>query len=105
MTKRFVPQTLLLTTLSLVASSTAFAQGGCTQDALGRVICAPPGGGAQTDSLGRVLCGPGQCVVDALGRVYCSSQPSGGAAVDALGRPVCVGGCVPGSSSYCQTLR
>lgn len=95
----------IASSLLLAATSVAYAQGGCTQDSIGRVICAPPGGGAQTDSIGRVVCGPGQCVVDPIGRVVCSSQSGGGAMIDNIGRAVCVGGCVQASPSYCQTPR
>jgi hypothetical protein len=99
---RFVSSMLLL---SLLVVSVTYAQGRCVQNAIGQVICAPPGGGVQVNSIGQVLCGPGQCVIDSIGQVYCSSQPGGGAAVNNIGQPVCVGGCVRGSSSYCQTPR
>lgn len=91
--------------LFLAATSVAYAQGGCTQNSIGQVICAPPGGGAQTNSIGQVVCGPGQCVVNSIGQVICSSQSGGGAMINSIGQAVCVGGCVQASSSYCQTPR
>ena len=91
--------------IALAATSTAYAQGGCTQNSFGQVICAPPGGGAQTNSFGQVVCGPGQCVVNSFGQVICSSQPGGGAMINNFGQAVCVGGCVQASPSYCQTPR
>lgn len=91
--------------LSLFATSVAYAQGGCTQNSIGQVICAPPGGSAQTNSIGQVVCGPGQCVADSIGQVICSSQPGGGAMINSIGQVVCVGGCVQASPSYCQTPR
>lgn len=89
--------------LALLASSIAYAEGGCAQNSIGQVLCAPPGGGAQINSIGQVMCGPGQCVVNLIGQVYCSSQAAGSAAVNSIGQPVCVGGCVLGSASYCQS--
>lgn len=86
----------------LLASSVAYADGGCAKDPIGRVFCAPPGGGAHVNPIGQVMCGPGQCEVNPVGQVYCSSQSGGGATVNNMGQPVCVGGCVLGSSSYCQ---
>lgn len=90
---------------ALFATSFVYAQGGCTQNSIGQVICAPPGGGAQTNSIGQVLCGPGQCVINSIGQVICSSQPGGGAMINNIGQVVCVGGCVQGSTSYCQSPR
>ena len=91
--------------IALVATSAVHAQGGCTQNSIGQVICAPPGGSAQTNSIGQVVCGPGQCVVNSIGQVICSSQPGGGAMINSIGQAVCVGGCVQGSPSYCQIPR
>lgn len=91
--------------IALVISSAAHAQGGCTQNSIGQVICAPPGGSAQTNSIGLIVCGPGQCVVNSIGQVICSSEPGGGAMINSIGQVVCVGGCVQGSPSYCQTPR
>ena len=91
--------------LSLVVISFAHAQGGCINNSIGQVICAPPGGGIQKNSIGQVVCGPGQCVVDSIGQVKCSSQSGGGAMTNNIGQVVCVGGCVQASTSYCETPR
>ena len=91
--------------IALAATSTAYAQGGCTQNSIGQVVCAPPGGGVQTNSIGQVVCGPGQCLVNSIGQVMCSSQPGGGAMTNSIGQVVCVGGCVQASPSYCQSPR
>ena len=87
----------------LFICSTAFAQGrfGCTKDNLGHVVCAPAGGVAVKD-LWEVVCAPGQCVVDNLGNLRCSSEKGGGASRDNLGIPVCVGKCINPSKEYCE---
>lgn len=87
--------------LGLLLPSYLFAQSSCAKDGQGRVSCAPPGGTA-VPTINGVACGLGQCLVDGLGRVYCSSTKGGGASLDNLGRPVCVGGCVPASPMNCQ---
>ena len=65
------------------------------------VVCPPPVGGITTDSINRIVCGPGECVKDNIGRVYCSSTPGGAVGKDNIGRVVCVGGCVEASAEYC----
>ncbi|MBV5329957.1 MAG: hypothetical protein JZU65_20420 [Chlorobium sp.] len=79
-----------------------------------KYICSSPsdstplpiiGGGVAKDLIGQVMCGPGQCVRDIIGTVYCSSVPGGGATIDIIGTPVCVGGCVRGTAEYCQNPR
>jgi hypothetical protein len=99
---RFVSSMLLL---SLAMASVAYADGGCIENSIGQVVCAPPGGSAQRNSVGQVVCAPGQCVVNSIGQIYCSSQQGGGAAINNIGQPVCVGGCVEASPSYCQAAH
>lgn len=91
--------------LSLLISFAVHAQGSCTQNAFGQVVCAPPGGSAQSNSFGQVVCAPGQCVTNSFGQIMCSSQPAGGTAVNNFGQVVCVGGCIQASPSYCKTPR
>jgi hypothetical protein len=79
--------------------------GSCMQNIYGQVLCSKPGGGIIKNGTGEILCGPGKCVRDGIGDVYCSSEPEGGAALNGLGQAVCVGGCVKGSASYCETPR
>lgn len=78
----------------------AQTQGGCAEDALGKIFCAPPGGTA-VQALDGVVCAPGRCVTDNLGYLKCSSKLGGGAITDNLGRVVCVGECVNPSKGYC----
>jgi len=73
----------------------------CAANQRGEVVCTKPGGGMTADQYGEQLCGPGTCVRDQRGVVYCSSQPRGGASVDQDGKAVCAGGCVPGSKEQC----
>jgi hypothetical protein len=76
-------------------------------------ICSTPsdhtpqltGGGAEKDLIGQVMCGPGKCVSNLIGIVYCSSIPGGGATTDLFGQAVCVGGCVLGTAEYCKNPR
>jgi hypothetical protein len=91
--------------LAVFTTSAAYAHGGCVQDSVGQIICAPPAGSLQTDPIGRIVCGPGECVTDSMGQVKCSSQPGGGAMTNDRGKVVCVGGCVLAKASYCQIPR
>ena len=100
-----------------VAPIPALAQG-CMADQNGKVVCGPPdsscapnqrgeilcttsGGGMMADQYGEQLCGPGYCVRDQSGKVFCSSEPRGGASVNQDGQAVCTGGCVPGRKEAC----
>ena len=96
---------VILVIISLSAISCAHAQGGCMKDSIGRVVCAPPCGGIQKDSIGRIVCGPGQCVVNYIDQVICSSRSGGGAMINNIGRVVCVGGCVQADTFYCEIPR
>jgi len=80
-------------------------QGGCIQDAIGQIVCAPPGGGIMANAIGQIVCGRRQCVQNAIGQIVCSSQPGGYAMVNAIGQVVCTGGCESASSSICQRPR
>jgi len=102
-----------------IAPTQVLAQGGgCIVDQNGRVICAQadancaanqrreivcttPGGGMMPDQRGEFLCGPGYCVTDQRGDVFCSNQPRGAAMVDQTGNAVCSGSCVPGTKEAC----
>lgn len=91
--------------LAVFAASVAYAHGGCVQNSVGQIICAPPAGSLQTDPIGQIVCGPGECVTDSMGQVKCSSQPGGGAMTNDRGKVVCVGGCILANTSYCQIPR
>jgi hypothetical protein len=103
---------------AMAISHTASAQ--CVNDNLGNAFCPPPGGGCVKEAFGKVkcsaadggivlnrfqeaVCGPGQCVMNALGEIFCSKLPKGYATMNATGEPVCSGGCMPGSASACAT--
>lgn len=93
---------LIATIVAGQAQAQQPGQGGCIKDALGQIVCSPPGGGIYKDVLGQIVCGRGQCIRDVLGQIVCSSQLSGYATKDVLGQVVCTGGCEPASSSNCQ---
>jgi hypothetical protein len=113
------PLALLLGLALCNAPLQLFAQGaGCVMDQSGRVLCGPPdancaanqrgevfcttpGGGMMPDQLGELLCGPGYCVRDQRGDVYCSNQPRGGAMMDQQGNAVCSGTCIRGTTQAC----
>lgn len=113
------PLALLLGLALCNAPLQLFAQGaGCVMDQSGRVLCGPPdancaanqrgevfcttpGGGLMPDQLGELLCGPGYCVRDQRGDVYCSNQPRGGAMIDQQGNAVCSGTCIRGTTQAC----
>ena len=90
----------LIVFAALLSPLVAFAQPGCAKDALGRVLCSPPGGYAAKTITG-VVCAPGQCVADNLGYLKCSSELGGSAIKDNLGRVMCVGRCVTPSKEFC----
>lgn len=73
----------------------------CLPDALGKVSCAPTDGGVERNNFGEPLCGPGYCMRDWKGDVFCSKTPRGASDVDRYGEPVCTGGCVPGQAALC----
>lgn len=73
----------------------------CAANQRGEIVCTTPGGGMMNSPNGEQLCGPGSCVRDQRGHVFCSSQPRGGATLDQNGNAVCTGGCVPGAKEAC----
>ncbi len=116
------PVRLLLALLIAAAASfiTPAAMAQCVNDSLGNTFCPPPGGACLKDALGKVkcssadggivlnrfqeaVCGPGQCVINAIGEVFCSKAPKGYASLNGIGEPVCTSGCVAASSSACVT--
>ncbi|WP_213959487.1 MULTISPECIES: hypothetical protein [unclassified Variovorax] len=73
----------------------------CLSDRLGDVVCSRPGGGIAVDRYGVAACGPGVCVADAEGVLYCSGSPQGAASVGRDGKAVCTGTCVAASAQAC----
>jgi len=73
----------------------------CLTDPHGQTRCAKPGGDVILDFRSHATCGPGQCVLTASGKVFCSSIPGESAEYRIEGRAVCTGGCVEGSVDYC----
>lgn len=73
----------------------------CMPDALGAVSCAPTDGGIDVNNYGQPLCGPGYCLRDWKGDVFCSTTPRGPSHQDIHGQPVCTGGCVAGQAALC----
>ena len=53
------------------------------------------------DQYGQLVCGPGYCVKDLHGDIYCSSAARGAASVDISGNPVCSDNCMRASTSLC----
>jgi hypothetical protein len=90
--------------LMLASGNLAFAQS-CIKNTFGQILCAPPNGSAQLNAFGQVVCGPGECVVNSLGQILCSSRPGGGAIINQFGQAACVGGCVQASPSFCRVPR
>lgn len=91
---------LLIIFTTILSPLMAFEQSGCAKDALGRVLCSPPGGYAEITIAG-VVCAPGQCVADNLGYLKCSSELGGSAIKDNLGRVMCVGRCIAPTKEFC----
>lgn len=79
--------------------------GRCATDRYGEVICSPSGGGVTRDRYDNVVCGPGQCVKDTRGDIFCSSAARGSAAVDNYGKAVCSESCVAASAAACVKPR
>jgi len=73
----------------------------CLINRTGDVICSTPGGGIQADRYGEVVCGPGACVRDERGDIFCATSPRGAAALDRYGKATCSGACVPAASAQC----
>lgn len=73
----------------------------CKLNRYGDVVCSTPGGGIEADRYGDLLCGPGYCVKDRRGDVFCSSAPRGAAAMDRYGNATCAEACVPANNGAC----
>lgn len=89
---------LLFVFFTLVASN---AQSNCLTDTLGKQFCSPPLGTAIKTLINGIVCAPGECKVDDLGRIKCSSISGGGVAKNDLGQLYCLGGCINPSGSIC----
>ena len=68
-------------------------------------MCSPVDGGIEIDVYGNPHCGPGYCVRDQYGKVFCSSTPRGASSLDRDGKPVCTDGCIPGRADACVVPR
>ena len=77
----------------------------CRQNRYGDVICSKSGGGIEVDNYGDVLCGPGNCVKDSHGDIFCSTTPRGAAALDRYGKAVCSESCIKAQSASCVVPR
>ena len=77
--------------------------GTCVKDLAGEVRCCPEDGGILLDRYKVPVCGPGQCVTDVKGEVFCSRVPKGSAALDRYGDAVCTEGCVSAAAQACTT--
>ena len=77
--------------------------GTCIKDLAGEVRCSPPDGGILLDRYKVPVCGPGQCVTDIKGDVFCSGVPKGSAALNRYGDAVCTEGCVSAAAQACIT--
>jgi hypothetical protein len=75
--------------------------GSCLKDYLDEVRCSPADGGILLDRYKKAVCGPGQCIVDQAGDVFCSRAPKGSAALGRYGEAVCTEGCVRASAQAC----
>jgi len=77
--------------------------GTCIKDLAGALRCSPPDGGILLDRYKVPVCGPGQCITDIKGEVFCSSVSKGLAALDRYGDAVCTEGCVGAAAQACTT--
>jgi len=77
--------------------------GTCIKDFYGEVRCSPQDGGILLDRYKVPVCGPGQCIIDIKGEVFCSRVPKGSAALDRYGDAVCTEGCVSAAAQSCIT--
>ena len=76
--------------------------GGCLKSTTGKIYCAPPNGGIMMSSTHKIVCGPGQCIMDSVAKIICSSQPGGYVTRNLAGQVVCTGGCEEAAQSKCQ---
>ena len=77
--------------------------GTCVKDRFGEVRCSPPDGGILMDRYQVPVCGPGQCVTDTKGEVFCSRVPKGSATLDRYGDAACTDGCIHAAAQACIT--
>jgi hypothetical protein len=77
----------------------------CRLNRYGDAFCSTPGGGIESDRYGELLCGPGYCVKDRRGDVFCSTAPRGGAALDRYGDAICAEGCILAKVDACVVLK
>jgi hypothetical protein len=109
---------LLMTLAGASFAPAAAAQ--CVNDNFGNAFCPPPGGGCVKEIFDKVKCsaadggillnrfqqaecGPGQCITNRLGEIFCSKEAKGYATVNGNGDAACTGGCIRGSVSACVT--
>ena len=78
---------------------------GCLKSTTGKIYCSPPNGGIMMSSTHQIVCGPGQCIMDSVAQIVCSSQPGGYVSRNLAGQVVCTGGCEDASQSKCQVPK
>ena len=77
--------------------------GSCVKDLAGDVRCSPADGGITLDRYRVPVCGPGQCIADSKGEIFCSRVGKGAAALDRYGDAVCTDGCIKATAQACAT--
>lgn len=77
-------------------------RGGCLKSTTGKIFCSPPNGGIMMSSTHKIVCGPGQCIMDSVAQIVCSSQSGGYVTRNLAGQVVCTGGCEAASQAKCQ---
>ena len=78
---------------------------GCLKSTTGKIYCSPPNGGIMMSSTHQIVSGPGQCIMDSVAQIVCSSQPGGYISRNLAGQVVCTGGCEAASQSKCQVPK
>jgi hypothetical protein len=71
-------------------------------DISGKIFCSPPKGSILEDVHGDTVCGPGPCVPDRYGEIFCARDSQSPAFVDEDGKVQCLGGCVKASKEACR---
>lgn len=96
----------LLGLVFLLSATSVFAhedgRDGCLKSTTGKIYCSPPNGGIMMSSTHQIVCGPGQCIMDSVAKIVCSSQPGGYVSRNLAGQVVCTGGCEDAAQSKCQ---
>jgi len=77
----------------------------CITDRRGDYKCAQPGGDVILGVFGHATCGPGPCVLDGGGRVFCAREPDQSAVVRPDGIAECTSGCIRASADFCMKLK